>query len=337
MINFMIIKAKRLEPKWIVITAFFLSGIFLGALAIYIWLNMDGSRLLKIHQPSDYKYINPLLAVDVSDNKRFGKNKTIEIELKNFLEESKNKNYVSDSSVYYRDLENGSWLSINDDLKFSPGKLLKIPIMIAYYKIAESNPDILNNEIIYNGEKGKSENFFVSTTEPLKKGKYTVDELIKKMISQYDDNAAELLYDNIDKETLNEVFSDLGINFKEDKISNDFISLKSYGMFYRVLYNSTYLSREYSEKSLELIDKADDKIGLAANLPKSVLVASRVGGRTINSPKSYEIYDCGIVYYPIHPYILCAIAKGDNIDNLKNFIKKIGEVVYSETEYQYNK
>ncbi len=43
-------------------------------------------------------------------------------------------------SIYFRDLNNGNWFGIGEREKFSQKSLLKIPVMIAYFKWSETNP-----------------------------------------------------------------------------------------------------------------------------------------------------------------------------------------------------
>jgi beta-lactamase class A len=50
------------------------------------------------------------------------------------------------TSIYYRDFKNGPWILINGEETFTPASLLKVPIMIALYKLAETNPAILTEE-----------------------------------------------------------------------------------------------------------------------------------------------------------------------------------------------
>ena len=67
-------KKINFEPKWFVVLIFFLTGIFIGGLGIFAWMFNDGTvfGLMKIHSgKSEYKYINPLLAVDSSEKKQF--------------------------------------------------------------------------------------------------------------------------------------------------------------------------------------------------------------------------------------------------------------------------
>lgn len=51
-------------------------------------------------------------------------------------------------------------------------------------------------------------------------------------------------------------------------------------------------------------------------------------GERVNSLQEIELHDCGIIYYPKNPYLLCVMTKGNNLDNLKSAIKNIYSIVY---------
>ncbi len=329
----------NLEPRWFLFITFFTAGIFFGGLTMYLYSSISidvGAR--KIHPPSRlYKYINPLLAVDIYQNEHFAQNKSLELSIQGLVDANKKTKSITDMSVYFRDIEPGLWVAINENGKFSPGKLLKIPIMIAYYKLAEQDPNLLTETLVFNGPNVAGKEIF-KPADTLKAGEsYTIEALIERMIVHFDDDATNLLFDNIDKNTLNEIFSDLGIDFKEEKNTQDFISLKLYSLFFRILYNSSYLNREYSEKALELLVETPNDIGLGMTIPQSIPFANREGGRLVtnNGKKIYEVYDCGVFYYPLHPYILCATATGEDLGKIENVLKLLGERVYTEVKYQY--
>lgn len=329
-----------IEPQWMLIAAFFASGLFLGGLALYLWLNVPVSGVSKIHPlHSKYKFINPLLAVEVYEKKEFSGNRALELALQGMMNDTRRGVYGA--SVYFRDIEPGLWLGINENQNFSPGKLLKIPIMISYFKLAESDPEILNTKLTFLGKDSNIGEVFPPKQNMKYGNSYTAEDLIKRMIVNNDNNAANLLFEHIDKKVLNEIYSDLGINFVEEKNYPDFISTKIYSLFFRLLYNATYLNRDFSEKALEILilEQESTGLGLVAGLPKSVPIADNLGVRffKVNGNANYEMYDCGIVYYPEHNYLLCLVAKSANLDNLQKFFKDVGRLVYANFDYKYGK
>ena len=106
----------------------------------------------------------------------------------------------------------------------------------------------------------------------------------------------------------------------------DFISPKTYALFSVALYGSTYLNRFDSEKALELLAQVEYKDGLVAGVSNNVAVAHKFGEYgTTNDNQNFvrEFHDCGVVYYPNHPYLLCIMTKGSDINSLQRKLKSI--------------
>jgi beta-lactamase class A len=323
------------EPRWFAVIVFFVSGVFIGAFILFIWIFNGGSfyGIQKIHSAiGGYKFINPLIAVDREQITDFFANQSLQSKLQAIIDVHTKNNDIKQASVYFRDLDPGRWVGINEDLKFSAGRLLKVPIMIAYFKLAEADPAILQKNLVYTQNQA---NAAEDSRTALEDGKdYTVEELIEDMIINDTDDAANVLYDNIDKPALNEVFGDLGIEFKEDKATDDYISVKLYSLFFRVLYNATYLDRTYSEKALYILSQTPNTDGIALGLPNDVVFSNK--DRTRDFSKSLkEGHDCGIVYYPNHPYLLCTMAIGRSGETIKNIFKELSQVVYKDMMTNY--
>ncbi len=324
------------EPRWYAVFIFFIAGLFLGGMALFVWIFNGGSfyGIQKIHSKGNYKFINPLIAVERTQAPEFFENQALKDKLNTVLQKHKKNQDIQDASIYFRDLEPGRWMGINEDFKFSPGKFLKLPIMIAYFKEAEVNPAILKKTLVYHATP---ENTFVDNQVNLEDGQsYPAEELIRDMIIDDDDDAATVLYDNIDTQALNEVFSDLGIDFKEDKTNDDYLSTKLYSLFFRVLYNATYLNREFSEMALDILSQTNPT-GIAAGLPNDILIAHKYRTRSFVQNKNtlVESHDCGIIYYPGHPYLLCAMAIGKNRSLMSSMFKELGQTAYKDMSEKY--
>jgi len=105
----------------------------------------------------------------------------------------------------------------------------------------------------------------------------------------------------------------------------------------RVLYNASYLTNEYSEKMMELLTQSEFKDGLAAGVPDNLKIAHKFGISTVFTSSeeisSRELHDCGIIYHPDHPYILCVMTKGHSkLSDSEGIIKKISQNVYEAVE-----
>jgi hypothetical protein len=48
-----------------------------------------------------------------------------------------------------------------------------------------------------------------------------------------------------------------------------------------------------------------------------------------------HFHDCGIVYYPKHPYLLCVMTQGQDPETLENAIAEISKFTYTQVKNQY--
>jgi hypothetical protein len=61
----------------------------------------------------------------------------------------------------------------------------------------------------------------------------------------------------ISEELFFKVYTELGVPLPKnnDNPNEEFISVKDYASFFRILYNASYLNREYSETALKLLSE----------------------------------------------------------------------------------
>lgn len=283
-----------------------------------------------------FSYINPLLDCDLGPN-YISKNsiKPFKPVIQNVIDKAVSDNKVNLVSVYFRDLNNGTWFGINDSEKFFPASLMKLPILIYYLKQAEANPKILEEQIEYNKGDGSVPQYF-DTKSPVVIGKtYAVKNLLEQTIIKSDNNAALLLFQAAGKDKFIKFFKDFGLDIPIES-SQDYINVRTYGTFFRVLFNSSYLSNTYSESALKLLSEIDFKAGLNAKLPSSVVVSHKFGETENASKDIKQLHDCGIVYYPNKPYLICVMTRGKDFDLLASVIADVSKVTYDEVNKQHN-
>jgi hypothetical protein len=157
---------------------------------------------------------------------------------------------------------------------------------------------------------------------------YSVSELITLMIRDSDNNATLLLNQLLGSEKTQFTYSDLGI--KPPTNQNYSVTVRTYASFFRILYNATYLNREYSDKALHLLTESAFTKGLRAGVPTSIPIAHKFGERTILEGQENQLHDCGIVYYPGRPYLLCVMTRGSDYENMADAIKTISSIIYKE-------
>ena len=280
-----------------------------------------------------YNLINPLLECDLAD---FSNDKNLDPlrnQISSYIQLSKASRQLSQVSVYYRDLNNGPWFGIDENMLFSPASLIKVPLLISYYKMAESDPSVLTknltNTLTYNP---KEQN--IEPTDTLEKGKsYTTDDLINRMIIYSDNLAYELLLSTIDPNTLMATYHDLGIDISPalNDPNGDIISVKTYASFFRILYNSSYLSKEMSQKALKLLTQTKFDKGLIAKIPSTLTVAHKFGERQYVATGEKQLHECGIVYSQ-KPYLICIMTRGSNFTALQKTIQDISATIYTNLQ-----
>jgi beta-lactamase class A len=277
------------------------------------------------HQ-SGYKYISPLLAC--SDTKLSGlEDYDLKNNITSLIDKKINSGEVRYLSLYFRDLNNGPWIGINENEKFSPASLLKVPLMMAYLKLAEDDPGILERKIKI--EESMTQSFpqnIIPEKKIVSQQEYPVEELIASMIKYSDNTAANALLNNIPAKDLGKIYSDLSIKLPGTDGQENFMTVRDYSAFFRVLYNASYLNREMSEKALSLLTTSTFNNGLVAGLPVDTTVAHKFGERVL--PNAKQLHDCGIVYHRQKNYLICIMTRGDDFTKMENTIKDLAALIY---------
>jgi len=286
---------------------------------------------------ASYHYIRPLLAYECYDSQTSGEHEDLKQKVAEYIDRQKDLNSAEDISVYYRDLSDGRWFGINEDSTYNPASLLKVVLMMAYFREAEESPGVLQRQFMYTQETADRDAAVAfGAVSKLEIGKnYGVEELIEKMIIDSDNGAKTLLLDGVSLEKFNEIFTQLGLPGFNGMTGDYTISTKSYGLILRVLFNASYLNRDYSEKALSIMSRVTYGSGILAGVPAGTVVAQKFGeriiGPTAERPGEAELHNCGIIYSSAYPYNLCVMTKGPGLEALKVIIKDISRMVYEDS------
>lgn len=282
-------------------------------------------------QQGKYTLISPLLECDSANFEQDTNLNTLKDKVADLTNELRNQKSITHASVYYRDLNNGPWFGIDEKEFFSPASLVKVPIMMAYFKLAESDPTVLTKTLEVQTTLPDNQNIEPSI-RVTPNNKYTVQELINRMIIYSDNEAYELLQGNIDNQNIVQTYTDLGIDINRgfSDPSGNILSVKDYASFFRILYNASYLDKKYSQAALELLSKVEYKNGLVKGIndPK-VTIAHKFGERAYTDTQEKQLHDCGIVYNPHKPFLVCIMTRGTNFDKLSSAINQISSLIYS--------
>ncbi len=318
-------------------------GVFLagGLTGYFLFSQMEGvlnkqeTNSKQVRQVGEHQFINPLLECEVAEGSIDARKENFRDDLAQYINLLKQERGVSDVAIYFRDLNNGPTFGVDDQKEFFPASLLKVPVMMAYYHLAEQNPDVLRMEIQHVADKDFGITPTIVPRERVEIGQvYTVEELIRRMIVFSDNQALVLLTERLPLKEMQSLFSMLGVGDDVLIDGNSKLTVKEYAGFFRILFNSSYLSRTSSEKALALLSTTDYHDALPAGVPEDVIVSHKFGEAGTGTHER-QLHDCGIVYFPDHPYLACIMTRGENVETLKTTIRDISKFIYEKIDQQY--
>jgi beta-lactamase class A len=324
----------------------FALGIFIGAgtLGLFTPLQADKGEGILESREGEFKFIRASQEPGKKPGGRLSSKelKPFRYKVNALIEEKLHKDEASAISFYFRDLVNGNRFGIRENDRFSPQSLLKLPLMMAYFKWAETNPQVLRRSLTYTGGENQTEQKHIKPlTELVPGSRYIVNDLIFRMIA-YDDSAAySLLSANLPAGRLDKIFKDLNVEYDPQKGKDeDAMSLGAFAGLYRVLFNASYLNEEMSEKALRYLSKSTFRDGMASGIPQNIEIAGKHGERTVTvtehgkEEELYQLHEFGIIYHPNRPFLIGIMARGDDFNSLMKVIRDITRLVYEEVDQQ---
>ncbi|MCX6270314.1 MAG: class A beta-lactamase-related serine hydrolase, partial [Bacteroidetes bacterium] len=289
----------------------------------------SGPENLRLIRCNDYSLTKPLRVVDIEKESPLLWN--LKETVASIIDSKKKSGEIINASVYFKKMNDGSWCSVNDQEKYRPGSINKIPILIYYLKLAEKEPGLLNVSWPYNQPIDNPKN------ETYRKGSlvlgqsYKVKDLLREMIVNSDNIATTLLLVHLkDYSKFEEIFRELGLTPPEPHSFDYAISASECSRFLRVLYNSSYLSEEHSQFALEMLTNCSFIDGMVKNLPKNIKVAHKFG--EAGNTEQPEFSETGIVYKGSNTYLLTIMTHGNNAKEQAETISEISKAVFDEVK-----
>lgn len=314
----------------------FLVGLVIGHVIFPLSLKEQLPRAHQVRGGERYEFINPLLDCEVAEGVINAPNEKFKSDLRSYIDTLIAEHSLFKIGVYFRDLNNGPTFGLNEDEPFIPASLMKVPIMIAWFAASEDEPGILDKRITYK-ERFVLDAPGIQHIPPAEEifpgATYTIHELIHRAIKYSDNQAVTLLIKELPPKYVRDLFAVLDIPDGVLNGPDGHLSVKEYASFFRVLFNASYLDRALSEHALKDLSETDFNDGLVAGVPYGILIAHKFG--EAGDETAHQLHDCGIIYYPKHPYLLCVMTGGKNIDTLKRSIADISHFMYEKVDAQY--
>lgn len=276
-----------------------------------------------------YRYSAPLLGIESPPATEIGMYANMRSAIKATGDDAKRRGDLTTYGVYFKDLDTPLWFGINEDSVFLPASLYKLPIALAIYKETGNGVLDLDEKLRYTALIAQKDSDPLDAPTSLRVGsRYTVRELVARMITDSDNGAKDLLGTKLRDDYTRGLWEILNIGsprFIEE------ISVRDYALFFRLLYSSTYLDIRDSEEVLKLLVHTEYKGALVAGVPADIEVAHKWGIYNLakqGETGMLELHDCGIIYAPDNPYLLCVMTKGASQQKLEQFIASVSRISY---------
>jgi beta-lactamase class A len=291
-------------------------------------------REIREQGPSAWQFINPLLECDCA-SPLLQRPELVNFRhlLEAFIAARRAAGEISLGSVYFRELNEGPWIGVNEDAAYIPASLLKLPLLISVLKRAESDPSFLGQPVLFRGTRDENAMIAFRPPDTLEPGRaYTVEELCRRMVRYSDNNAAKALGSLISADELNATLRGLGV-LPELVAMGGKVDAKAVSAFFRVLYNASYLNHEKSELALEMLSNSWFRGGIIGGLPEGVRACSKYGETALDL-NTYQLHDFAIVYHASRPYLLGVMTQGRDLAAMTRVILGISRTVYEEVDRQ---
>ncbi|MDQ5970688.1 MAG: beta-lactamase class [Patescibacteria group bacterium] len=235
-------------------------------------------------------------------------------------------------SIYLEFLNTGANISVNKENYIWPASLTKLPVAMATMKKVEDGEWQLNNELVLmsgdaNIDSGNIDSMLAKNPVGTR---FTIEHLLKELLTNSDNTAYNILMRNLSADELNQVKNELGIEVLFDESGR--MSAKEYSRIFRALYTSSFLKRVNSEMIMSWLDESQFNDFLAKNIDPSIPFPHKYGENLL-----LNVYaDSGIVYLEDRPYMITVMVQGASeqpVAEAKNqatsFMQDISQEVYT--------
>lgn len=315
-------------------------GVFIGMLLLFVFekinKNLNGCDMRLV-------YVREVEDCDKVDEKKESFS-NVEKSITQMIEVYTKTGEVTKVGVFVRDLKTTRFFGINENQQFVMASLLKVPLAIAGYKLAEVEPSVLDVPIVFTEKQNLYKMQQFPVLDQMVVGKqYQLRDVIERSIVYSDNSAAQMLSDFYAPGFFPRILGALSLNIERESGDEEtIVTARSFANVFRSLYNSSYLTREYSNRILDTLTKTKFRTGALSKLPSDVSVAHKFAERSFFDPNDKDfknpivrqLHECGIVYASggKEPYSFCILTEGKDYKSLEKVQAEISYKIYSAIE-----
>jgi beta-lactamase class A len=191
---------------------------------------------------------------------------------------------------------------------------------MAYYEGIERTGMELQREVIITADQ--LDNRFGSLWQRGAGTKITLEETARLALIDSDNTAAIILAKHVNNQDYVDVYNSLDIALPQNISDPVSLSVKGYTSILKALYFASVINKDHSQAILTMLTETKFTDKLPAGVPSGIPVAHKIG---VEDDILYQ--DCGIVFAPRRPYMLCMFSKS-NEDIARRRMKLLSETVY---------
>lgn len=307
-------------PKKLLIAFLITSSLILNLVSVIYFLN---HRNIPHSGKENNKYHLLAKRLLVEDNNDFFLNFQ---PLRRAVNEYIEKQTDTKIQYYFEYLPSGITIGVNERDILPSGSLVKTPGVLAIYKKIEKGELKETDEVALKAEFKDKEfgDFWQKPTGT----KITIDEAIRLTLSESDNTTFRMILSLLSDKEIKEAYESTDLYFEptEEGI-RPYVSPKSYSSVFKALYLSVYLNPENSNKILQYLSESEFNAGILRHISPSPTVAHKIGVVRFDDEPVYS--DCGIVYAPKRPYIICIMVHDEEEKALEHI------AMLSRMTYEY--
>ncbi len=220
-------------------------------------------------------------------------------------------------AVYFKSLDRGGELGIEEERQMEAASLVKVPIMLTLYRKVEAGEMDLGTKYVLT-DKDKA--FGAGGMKYKQAGTvYTYKQMVELMGKSSDNTAANVLARILGKEAIQKTIDELGM--METSLEKNKTTAKEVGLMFEKLYRGEIVSEEASKEILDFLTKTDFEERIPAGVPEGVRVAHKIGTEV-------EVISDGGIVYGKEPYVLVILSEGVNEEEAKKALPQISKIVW---------
>jgi beta-lactamase class A len=232
-------------------------------------------------------------------------------------------------AVSVADLSGGHAIAINGDVNLPAASTIKIPVMVEVFRQIAQGRFTLNTTVALTDADRDSG--YGSLCDAPWGSRYSVDELVRLMITESDNTAANMLIRLVGRQNINATMDGLGL--AQTRLGD---SIRSDGDIRSLRTTTNEMMRlliMIAERRIITDDACSQMLAILAaqrhntlipkDLPKGLAIAHKTG--TLHD----TLNDVGVVYLEGAPYVICAFATHlEDLDDGERFIRTASKLTY---------